>query len=256
MSEKLRVDILLYNMGLAESRSKAQDMIDEGIVLYQQKNQWMKVTKANQTFAGDTQFKIFDGESTKFVSRGGLKLQFALETSALNVQDQVCLDIGQSTGGFTDCLLQAGALKVVGLDVGHDQLHFKLREDQRVVYFEKLNIREYKDHAEFLAVMPPKGFMRVVADLSFISLHTVLSEISDLTCSGGELLLLVKPQFEVGSRFLNRKGIVKDQSAVDDAAMKLKEECQKVSIDVLKFFACKIEGRDGNQEYFIYGKKN
>lgn len=255
MTQKIRADVLLCNQNLAESRSKAQDFIAEGLAWYKEQGQWKQIVKANQQLDEQVELKIQIGQANKFVSRGGLKLQYALEQSGMQVADEICLDLGQSTGGFTDCLLKNGAKKVVGLDVGHDQLHESLKNNSQVIYFEKTNLREFQINTQFIAHIPVGGFRRVVADLSFISLASVLSEIAQLTVQGGELLLLVKPQFEVGAKNLSRGGIVKNLKSIEELQGKIKSQCETVGIQVKIYFASGIEGRDGNQEYFIFGQK-
>jgi 23S rRNA (cytidine1920-2'-O)/16S rRNA (cytidine1409-2'-O)-methyltransferase len=191
------------------------------------------------------------------VSRGGLKLEAALARSRVAVQGKLCLDVGQSTGGFTDCLLQAGATRVVGVDVGQGQLHARLRDDARVRCVEKVNARD----PEALAVALEEdealtsGFDVLVGDLSFISLTLVLPAVVPLLKPGGHLLMLVKPQFELQPGQVGKGGIVRDASLYPLIEQRLRDACSALDLSVQGWFDSAIEGGDGNREFFIHAVK-
>ena len=198
---KDRLDILLVKRGLAESREKAKAIIMSGIVYVD----GQKEDKAGQTFAEEVDIEV-RGNTLKYVSRGGLKLEKAMECFDVNVEDKVCMDIGASSGGFTDCMLQNGATKVYAVDVGHGQLAWKLRNDERVVVMEKTNIRYVKpedigEEIDFASI-----------DVSFISLSKVLPAAYNLLKENGEIVALIKPQFEAGREKVGKKGVVREKS--------------------------------------------
>lgn len=246
----LRVDALLVAQGLAPSRSLAQQLIKGGRV------SWAggAINKASLELPSDTPLTVEEDESTRYVSRGGLKLAGALAQTGIPVAGKTCLDVGQSTGGFTDCLLQAGAARVVGVDVGHDQLHPKLRLDERVTAIEGVNCRAIT--ADDLGnAMPANGFDLIVGDVSFISLTLVLPQLPPLLAADGDMLLLVKPQFEVGPGNLGKGGIVRDASLYRDVEKKLRDFAQKFRLTVEAWLDSPITGGDGNREFFIWLKK-
>lgn len=254
---KIRLDQLLVKKRLAPSRTKAQDMIRAGEVLLVRKTganpQGERPENPALMVEEDSDVSLdTTGETLKYVSRAGLKLEGAIHKVNLQVQGRVCLDIGQSTGGFTDVLLKNGALAVWGIDVGHGQLHVSLREDKRVKYFENLNIREATQQKE----LRDQRFEIVVADLSFISLEKVLSEIYYFLMPKGEALLLVKPQFELERSALNKQGLVKDAQRIAEVEAKLRQSLTSMKFTVRDFFATELKGKDGNQEYFFYVTKS
>lgn len=212
------------------------------------------IAKASQELPADTPLMVVADESTRYVSRGGLKLAGALVESGIAVAGKTCLDIGQSTGGFTDCLLQAGAARVVGLDVGHDQLHPKLRQDKRVIAMEGINCRALTA-GDLGNALPAAGFDLIVGDVSFISLTLVLPQFPPLLASTGDLLLLVKPQFEVGPGNLGKGGIVRDPALYSEVERKLRDSAQQSGLVVQAWFDSPITGGDGNREFFIWLKK-
>ena len=242
----LRADALLVQLGLAPSRTVAQRLIAEGRVSCAGK----PLTKAAQELPPDSQLSVIADEADRYVSRGGLKLAGALKACALDVSGLVCLDVGQSTGGFTDCLLQAGAARVVGVDVGHDQLHPRLRSDPRVVCLEGINCRTLDAH-DLGANLPPTGFDLIVGDLSFISLTLILPQLPALLAKTGQLVLLVKPQFEVGPGNLGKGGIVRDPALYREVEDKLRKSAQKIGLTATTWFESPITGGDGNREFFI-----
>ena len=192
--------------------------------------------------------------SAHFVSRGGNKLAGALAHTGLTAGGKTCLDVGQSTGGFTDCLLQAGAKHVVGVDVGHDQLHAQLRADPAVTYLEGINCRALSV-ADLGAAFPEDGFDLIVGDVSFISLTLVLPRLPALLAPSGDLLLLVKPQFEVGPGNIGRGGIVRDPALYHEVEHKLRDCAKMLGLTIRAWLDSPITGGDGNREFFIWLNK-
>jgi 23S rRNA (cytidine1920-2'-O)/16S rRNA (cytidine1409-2'-O)-methyltransferase len=192
---------------------------------------------------------LLDTAETKYVSRGGLKLEGVLQLSGADIRGKTCLDVGQSTGGFTDCLLQHGAARVTGVDVGHGQLHEKLRRDPRVVSIEKVNARELTRE------QVGGDFDVIVGDLSFISLTLVLPALSPLLKKGGELLMLVKPQFELQPGQLGKGGIVTDPALYAVVEKRIRDCIGGLGLEVKGWYASPIAGGDGNREFFVYAMK-
>ena len=242
----MRVDVLLVERGLAPSRTAAQRLIAAGHVFASDGATKIVLTKPSATVHDHVQLEIEASELNRFVSRGGLKLDGALGQVALDVKNFRCLDVGQSTGGFTDCLLQRGAARVVGVDVGHDQLHAKIRNDSRVTCFEGVNARTLQNIGE--------PFDMIVADVSFISLTKVLAQWPALLSEGGHVLSLVKPQFEVGADNLARGGIVRDESLYPTVEKAIRIACADARLNVLDYFGSSITGGDGNREFFVYAR--
>ncbi|MDI3489238.1 MAG: rRNA (cytidine1920-2-O)/16S rRNA (cytidine1409-2-O)-methyltransferase [Thauera sp.] len=243
----LRVDQLLVAQGLAASRTAARTLIEAGRVSHE----GQPVTKPALELPPDARLVVIPDDSDRFVSRGALKLEGALARSGLDVRGTVCLDIGQSTGGFTDCLLQAGATKVVGVEVGHDQLHPRLRKDHRCVTLEGLNARQLTT-ADLGTHCPPHGFDLLVCDASFISLALLLPQWADLLSPSGHVLALVKPQFEVGPQGLGKGGIVRDASLYAEVETRLREAAHAAGLIILDWFDSPITGGDGNREFFFH----
>jgi 23S rRNA (cytidine1920-2'-O)/16S rRNA (cytidine1409-2'-O)-methyltransferase len=242
----MRADVLLVERGLAPSRTAAQRLIAAGHVFARDGLVKVALTKPSATVHDDTQIEVEASELDRFVSRGGLKLEGALEHVALNVKNFRCLDVGQSTGGFTDCLLQRGAAHVVGVDVGHDQLHAQIRTHSRVTCIEGVNARALQNVGE--------PFDLIVADVSFISLTKVLPQWPALLREGGRVLSLVKPQFEVGADNLARGGIVRNESLYAVVEKAIRKSCIDAGLNVLDYFDSSITGGDGNREFFVYAK--
>lgn len=246
----LRADALLVQRGLAASRTLAQRLIAEGRVICDGK----PLSKPSAELYPDAALSVTADESDRYVSRGGLKLAGALAQTGLSVSGKRCLDVGQSTGGFTDCLLQAGALGVVGVDVGHDQLHPCLRTDPRVMALEGINCRALT--ADDLAkAMPGGGFDLIVGDVSFISMSLVLPQLPALLAADGDLLLLIKPQFEVGPGNIGKGGIVRDSKLYPVVERKFFDLAQILRLTVAGWLDSPITGGDGNREFFIWLKK-
>ena len=250
----MRADQLLLERGLAASRSQAQRLIASGVEWRLGTKPWQRVTKNGDELPLPCEVRLLDTAEARYVSRGGLKLEGALHSSGLSAQGMRCLDVGQSTGGFTDCLLQQGAAQVVGLDVGHGQLHPRLRDDARVVCVERINARELEPND---ARVPDValGFDLVVGDLSFISLTLVLPALLPLLKQGGALLMLVKPQFELQPSDIGKGGLVKDEASYVQVEARLREACVALHLEVLGYWPSAIAGGDGNQEFWIGARR-
>jgi 23S rRNA (cytidine1920-2'-O)/16S rRNA (cytidine1409-2'-O)-methyltransferase len=247
LAKRVRVDKLLVEQGLARSRTHGQALVMSGAVCLGD----YLVQKASEEFSPESQFRLKEGAASKYVSRGGEKMEGALKFSGLDVTGFRVLDVGISTGGFTDCLLQHGALEVVGLDVGHNQLDWKIKSDSRVKSFEGINARAIPE--DILGA--PCDL--VVIDVSFISLTLVLPEAIRYLKSGGSLLALIKPQFEVRREDVGKRGIVKDPLLHGQVQEKIMEFCKQDpwALTDLKVFQSPIEGTDGNKEFFIFGRR-
>ena len=290
----MRADVLLVERGLAPSRTAAQRLIAGGHVFAHVGASRNAIGKPSVDVANDVRLEVEASELDRYVSRGGLKLDVALDRVALDVRNFVCLDVGQSTGGFTDCLLQRGVARVIGVDVGHDQLHAKLRNDSRVTCIEGVNARELtlttvgaalprpvaaqakpiptpafpsngsersrQSRSYSVTVAYPSAFVvepfdLIVADVSFISLTKVLPQWPAMLGAHGRVLSLVKPQFEVGAENLARGGIVRDESLFAGIEETIQNCCKENSLKVLDYFASSITGTDGNREFFVYAEK-
>ncbi len=244
MTDKVRLDIYLADHALAPSREKAKALIMAGVVFVD--NQ--KCDKAG-TLVTPKQMIEVRGGNLKYVSRGGLKLEKAMQEFPILLKDRVCMDIGASTGGFTDCMLQNGAKKVFAVDVGYGQLAWKLRCDERVVNLERTNIRyvtqeSIGDALDFASV-----------DVAFISLKLVLPVAFDLLKENGEVVALIKPQFEAGKEKVGKKGVVKEQSTHIDVVRAIYDFSISIGFGVLGLSFSPIKGPEGNIEYLIYLKK-
>ena len=244
MSKK-RLDVLVTEKNLAPSREKAKALIMAGIVYVDN----IKEDKCGTLFSEDVTIEV-RGNTLKYVSRGGLKLEKAMQEFGLSLEGFVCMDIGASTGGFTDCMLQNGAVKVFSVDVGHGQLDWKLRNDERVVVMEKTNIRyvTFEDIGEYL------DFASV--DVSFISLSKVLPVAYTLLKDGGETVALIKPQFEAGREKVGKKGVVRDKSVHIEVIKKVAEEVLSMGFAIRGLTYSPIKGPEGNIEYLIYLRKD
>ena len=254
----MRADQLLVERGLAASRSQAQRLIASG-GRWRAPTGWRDLAKSDDVPA-DAELELLDAAEARYVSRGGLKLEGALRAACLDVTGWHCLDVGQSTGGFTDCLLQHGAQRVVGVDVGHGQLHPRLRADPRVQAIEGINARQLNATnlvAKERDQTPDGGrfdqiFKLIVADLSFISLTLVLPAMAARLASDGALLLLVKPQFELQPGQLGKGGIVRDAALYRDVEQRLRVACAAQGLLVRDWFDSPITGGDGNREFFLH----
>ena len=272
----MRIDQLLVQRGLASTRSQAQRLIAGG-VQWQQGDTWRRVVKNGDDVPDDAPLQLFDDAEARYVSRGGLKLEAALKTVGLSVAGQQCLDVGQSTGGFTDCLLQHGARFVVGVDVGSAQLHPELLADPRVLCVEGVNARALNASDLVAAYTDSTGadgqfdlddspdadsadfvpeFDLIVADLSFISQTLVLPAVLPLLKNGGTLLTLVKPQFELQPGQVGKGGIVKDPALYVIVEQRLRAACAALGLTVTHWFDSPITGGDGNREFFISARND
>jgi 23S rRNA (cytidine1920-2'-O)/16S rRNA (cytidine1409-2'-O)-methyltransferase len=241
MTPRTRPDSLLFERGLVESRQKAQALILAGEVLVDDQ----KVTKAGQKISPDAEIRLL-GRKTRFVSRGGEKLEGAMERFAIDVHGKVCLDVGASTGGFTDCLLQRGARKVYAVDVGRAQLHWNIRQDPRVVVCEKVNARYLS------AETVPEKVEFVYCDVSFISVTLILPALIPLLTPTAAMVVLVKPQFEVGKGEVGKGGIVRDPALHEKAIDKLRSALGELGFHNLQTMDSPILGAEGNKEFLIY----
>jgi len=243
---KERLDVLLVKKGLAPSREKAKAVIMAGSVYVD----GQKEDKAGSVFDEESAQIEVRGHVLPYVSRGGLKLEKALKVFPITLTDKICMDIGASTGGFTDCMLQNGAVKVYSVDVGYGQLDWKLRQDDRVVCMEKTNFRymtpeDIPDVLDFASV-----------DVSFISLDKILTPAYALLREQGEMVALIKPQFEAGREKVGKKGVVRDPKVHEEVISRIVCHADEVSFEVLDLSYSPIRGPEGNIEYLIHLKKN
>ena len=239
-----RIDKLLVDRGLAESRTKAQAMIMSGVVLVNEQ----RVDKPSQLFDTDSSVRVKGGDdpTSRYVGRGGLKLEAALREFQIDVAGFVCLDVGASTGGFTDCLLQHGARRVVAIDVGHNQIDWRLRNDPRVEVREGVNAR-YLQPEDFA-----QKFDLIVIDVSFISVTKVLPAVVPMVLPRGSIITLVKPQFEVGRGEVGSGGIVRDESKRLRAVEKANNSATAIGLKALKVIESPIKGAEGNVEFLVH----
>lgn len=244
MSDKKRLDVVLFERGFAESREKAKALIMSGIVYVNDQ----KEIKAGRDIKPDDIVEV-RGSTLKYVSRGGLKLEKAMQSFPISLEGKLCMDIGASTGGFTDCMLQNGAVKVYSIDVGYGQLAWKLRSDSRVVNLERTNFRYVTKE------LIPEDIDFASVDVSFISLEKILPVMHTLLKSSGEAVCLIKPQFEAGRENVGKKGVVRDPavhlSVIEKTAVFANEQC----FDVLGLEHSPVKGPEGNIEYLMYIKK-
>ncbi|MCD8379063.1 MAG: TlyA family RNA methyltransferase [Lachnospiraceae bacterium] len=243
---KERLDILLVNKGLAPSREKAKTVIMAGQVFVDNQRE----DKAGSLFDAEKVHIEVRGSNLKYVSRGGLKLEKAFASFPLDLVGKVCMDIGASTGGFTDCMLQNGAAKVYAVDVGYGQLDWKLRNDERVVCMEKTNFRyltpgDLPEQADFAS-----------CDVSFISLTRILLPAFNLLKNEGQMVCLIKPQFEAGREKVGKKGVVRDKSVHREVIGHVVDFADMIGFEVLDLDFSPIRGPEGNIEYLLYLKKN
>ncbi len=243
--KKQRLDVLLVEKGLAPSREKAKAIIMAGIV-YVDGN---KEDKAGTTFSENAVIEV-KGKTLPYVSRGGLKLEKAMQKFPITLSGKVCMDVGSSTGGFTDCMLQNGATKVYAIDVGHGQLAWKLRNDERVVCMEKTNIRyvvpeDIDELAAFSSI-----------DVSFISLTKVLLPVKNLLTEDGQVVCLIKPQFEAGREKVGKKGVVRDRAVHEEVIRMVMDYAASIDFYPLALDFSPVKGPEGNIEYLLFLSKN
>ena len=238
---KERLDVLLVNRNLAESREKAKAIIMSGIVYVD----GQKEDKAGTMFEDTVSVEV-RGHTLAYVSRGGLKLEKAMTHFGVTLNGKICMDVGASTGGFTDCMLQNGAVKVYSVDVGHGQLAWKLRNDERVVCMEKTNIRyvtpeDIPDRIQFASI-----------DVSFISLTKVLGPVKELLTEDGQIVCLIKPQFEAGRERVGKKGVVREKSTHLEVIESVIAFAKSIGFGILNLEFSPIKGPEGNIEYLLY----
>ncbi len=243
--KKERLDVILVNRGLAASRDKAKALIMSGIVFVD----GMREDKAGAAFDENAQVEV-RGATLRYVSRGGLKLEKAMEQFDLSLEGRICMDIGASTGGFTDCMLQNGAVKVYAVDVGHGQLDWKLRQDERVVCMEKTNAR-YLTREQI-----PDGPSFASIDVSFISLTKILAPVKEILSADGELVCLIKPQFEAGREKVGKKGVVRDPQVHLEVIQKVIDYAVSIGFVPCHLDYSPIRGPEGNIEYLLHLSKN
>ncbi len=234
-----RIDKLLVDRGLAESRTKAQALVMAGAVIVDEQ----RVNKPSELFQSNSKIRIKEDAASRYVSRGGLKLEAALREFQIDAKGLVCLDVGASTGGFTDCLLQHGARKVVALDVGHNQIDWKIRNDPRVEVREGVNARNLQP-SDFDA-----SFDLAVIDVSFISLTKILPAVVPLLTNGGRIVALIKPQFEVGKGEVGKGGIVKDPAQHQRVVSEVNAAAESLGLRVGGVIESPIRGAEGNVEF-------
>ena len=239
--KKERLDVLMVRRNLAESREKAKALIMSGIVYVN----GQKEDKAGTSFEETVQIEV-RGSTLKYVSRGGLKLEKAMNRFGVELAGKVCMDVGASTGGFTDCMLQNGAVKVYAVDVGHGQLAWKLRNDDRVICMEKTNIRyvtpeDIGERIEFASI-----------DVSFISLTKVLGPVKQLLTDDGQVVCLIKPQFEAGREKVGKKGVVREKSVHLEVIEMVMDYARSIGFGILGLEFSPIKGPEGNIEYLLY----
>ncbi len=245
MAEKKRLDVALYEAGLSESREKAHALIMAGQVYVNSQ----KALKAGMPVKAEDRLEV-RGEKMPYVSRGGYKLQKALDTFPITLAHKICMDVGASTGGFTDCMLMSGADKVYAIDVGYGQLAWKLRSDERVVNLERTNFRyvteeQVPDRIDFASV-----------DVSFISLKLILPVLHTLLTEGGEAVCLIKPQFEAGREKIGKKGVVRDQAVHLEVIKACVGYAMEAAFSVQGLTFSPVKGPEGNIEYLLYLQKS
>lgn len=237
--QRERIDKILVDRGLAHSRTKAQALVMAGAVLVDEQ----LIHKPSELFSHDANIRIKESATQRYVSRGGIKLEAALREFDIDVNGLICLDVGASTGGFTDCLLQHGAKRVVALDVGHDQLDWKIRKDTRVEVREQVNARHLAP-GDF-----GQKFDLITIDVSFISLTRILPAVVMLLTMRGRIVALIKPQFEVGKGEVGKGGIVKDSTQHQRVVSEINAFAESLSLHVSRVIESPIKGVDGNAEF-------
>lgn len=243
--KKERLDVLLVEKGIAPSREKAKAVIMSGIVYVD----GSKEDKAGAAFPVNVNIEV-RGNTLKYVSRGGLKLEKAMSEFNISLKEKVCMDVGASTGGFTDCMLQNGAVRVYSIDVGHGQLDWGLRNDDRVICMEKTNIRYVTPED----IGEPVDFSSI--DVSFISLKKVLLPVKNILGVNGKIVCLIKPQFEAGREKVGKKGVVRDKKVHKEVIEMVTEYAKSIDLYPLMLDFSPVKGPEGNIEYLLYLSKN
>lgn len=240
---KIRLDQLLFKKGITESRQKARALIIEGKIIVNGE----KIEKPGALVDEESVITVC-GQTLRYVSRGGLKLEHAIKEFSIDVKDKTAMDVGASTGGFTDCLLQHGAKRVYAIDVGYGQLAWKLRMDNRVIPIERTNIRHMKRDRI------PEDIDIATVDVSFISLRLVIPKVLEFLKPDGEIVALIKPQFEVGRGEVDKGGIIKDPKKRIKVVEEIKKFFESLALKVIGVVESPIKGQKGNIEYLIYAK--
>ena len=249
----MRLDQLLVSQGLASSRTRAQRLIRHGRVRLAENGK--PLTKVSEKWPEDTCFEMEDDAEERYVSRAGLKLEAVLLALELRFDDCVVLDIGQSTGGFTDCALRFGACHVIGVEVGHGQLAAELRNDPRVTCLEGLNARSMSSAKALNSLLTVQPIDSAVMDVSFISQTLIIPEIADLLPAGGQLISLVKPQFELTPGALDKRGIVRNAKHYAEVEANIRSACDACGLAIHHWQESPITGGDGNREFLLHAVK-
>ena len=242
--KKIRLDQLVFDLGLAESRERAKTTVMSGLVFVN----GQRADKPGMQVSPDVNVEV-KGTALPYVSRGGLKLEKAMNEFDVSLEGKVCMDVGASTGGFTDCMLQNGGVKVYSIDVGYGQLDWKLRNDPRVVCMEKTNIRYVVPED----IQEKPAFSSI--DVSFISLTKVLGPVRNLLTEDGEIVCLIKPQFEAGREKVGKKGVVRDPAVHEEVIEKVRDFAMSISLEPCHLSFSPINGPEGNIEYLLHLKK-
>lgn len=250
----MRIDQLLVQRGLAPSRSAAQRLIERGAVRWRTGEAWAVVRKAGDDLPDHCALEVTDDAEIRWASRAGLKLDGALERLRLNINGWRCLDLGQSTGGFTDVLLARGAMQVVGVDVGHGQIHPRLASDSRVRVIENLDVRDWAD-SELNAPHCWDSYDLVVGDLSFISQIHALNTVLEALAPTGHVLMLVKPQFELQPSDIGKGGLVRSDALYGQVEQAMRKAYDDHMLEVKDYFESLVSGGDGNREFFIHATR-
>lgn len=243
-NSKERLDILLVEKGYFDTREKAKKNIMAGLIFIDN----VRVDKSGEKVARNANIEV-KGNAIPYVSRGGLKLEKAINTFNMDLENKVCMDVGASTGGFTDCMLKNGAKKVFAVDVGYGQMAWELRTDERVVCMERTNIR-YVKHSDIVDFL---DFASI--DVSFISLRLVLPVVKELLGDEGEVIALIKPQFEAGREKVGKKGVVREKSTHVEVIKKITEFASSIGFGIKGLTFSPIKGPEGNIEYLVYLSK-
>ncbi|MBU1445866.1 TlyA family RNA methyltransferase [Patescibacteria group bacterium] len=239
--EKVRLDIFLVQQGMVETRQKAQTLIGDGMVFVN------GVQKKKVAYKVDENDEIILKGEIKYVSRSGMKLEGAIKNFKVDVKNKICLDIGSSTGGFTQCLLNFGAEKIYAVDVGTNQLHKSILQNPRVHSFEGMDIRKFDSK------LIQEKLDLIVIDVSFISIQHIIEILPKFCIDGGEVVALIKPQFEVGKTFL-KKGIVTSLAEVEKSLLRIRDTFKSNGFDVRGEMLSTVKGKEGNQEYLFYAR--
>ncbi|CAM3560720.1 MULTISPECIES: TlyA family RNA methyltransferase [Halomonas] len=246
----IRLDQLLVSLGLANSRTRAQRLIRHGRVSLA--NSGRVLTKVSEKWPDTTRFIVEDDPEERYVSRAGLKLEGVLTALGLRFDGCVVLDIGQSTGGFTDCALRFGARHVIGVEVGHGQLAEQLRTDPRVTCLEGLNARHMSSATPLIHVLADQPIHVAIMDVSFISQTLILPEVAALLPPDGQLISLVKPQFELSPGALDKRGVVRDATLFADVEASIRSACHDCGLTIRHWQESPITGSDGNREFLLH----